>query len=95
MGGLKKTIGDLVAGSNTLFNLDTCLDKARKHGFLVDEDIDACVTAKEKAKALVKLLKEEKLFEIKSHLLPLQGKLWYTWCKNDNSLACRRRGTRA
>uniref|UniRef100_A0A672UTI2 VLIG-type G domain-containing protein n=1 Tax=Strigops habroptila TaxID=2489341 RepID=A0A672UTI2_STRHB len=75
MGGLKKTIGDLVAGSNTLFNLDTCLDKARKHGFLVDEDIDACVTAKEKAKALVKLLKEEKLFEIKSHLLPLQGKL--------------------
>ncbi|XP_061317166.1 interferon-induced very large GTPase 1-like [Pezoporus flaviventris] len=86
MGELKKTIGELVEGSNTLFSLDSCLDKAHKHGFLVDEDTDACVTAKEKAKALVKLLKEEKLFEIKSKLLPLQGKLWYMWCKKDKEL---------
>ncbi|KAM4680776.1 interferon-induced very large GTPase 1-like [Amazona ochrocephala] len=86
MGELKKTIGELVEGTNTLFSLDACLDKARKHGFLVDEDIDACVTAKEKAKVLVKLLKEEKLFEIKSQLLPLQGKLWYMWCKKDKEL---------
>ncbi|XP_005146518.2 up-regulator of cell proliferation [Melopsittacus undulatus] len=86
MDELKKTIGELVEGSNTLFSLDSCLDKARKHGFLVDEDIDACVTAKEKAKELVKLLKEEKLFEIKSKLLPLQGKLWHMWCKKDKEL---------
>lgn len=86
MGELTKTIRDLLEGSNTLFSLDSCLDKARKHGFLVDEDTDACVTAKEKAKALVKLLKKEKLSEIKSQLLPLQGKLWYTWCKKDKEL---------
>uniref|UniRef100_A0A8B9FDR1 VLIG-type G domain-containing protein n=1 Tax=Amazona collaria TaxID=241587 RepID=A0A8B9FDR1_9PSIT len=61
-------------------------EHACKHGFLVDEDIDACVTAKEKAKVLVKLLKEEKLLEIKSQLLPLQGKLWYMWCKKDKEL---------
>ncbi|XP_075605581.1 interferon-induced very large GTPase 1-like [Balearica regulorum gibbericeps] len=87
MGELTKTIRDLLEGSNTLFSLDACLDKARKHGFLVDEDTDACVTAKEKAQALVKLLKKEKLSEIKSQLLPLQGKLWSTWCKKDKELA--------
>ncbi|KAM6432904.1 interferon-induced very large GTPase 1-like [Rhynochetos jubatus] len=86
MGELTKTIRDLLEVSNTLFSLDSCLDKAREHRFLVDEDADACVTAKEKAKALVKLLKREKLFEIKSQLLPLQGNLWYTWCKKDKEL---------
>ncbi|KAM9239940.1 interferon-induced very large GTPase 1-like [Leptosomus discolor] len=86
MGKLTKTIRDLLEGSNTLFSLDACLDKARKHGFLVDEDTDVCVMAKEKAKALVKLLKKEKLSEIKSQLLPLQGKLWYMWCKKDKEL---------
>ncbi|XP_009484907.2 interferon-induced very large GTPase 1 [Pelecanus crispus] len=86
MDELTKTIRDLLEGSNTLFSLDACLDKARKHGFLVDEDTDACVTAKEKAKTLVKLLKRKKLSEIKSQLLPLQGKLWYLWCKKDKEL---------
>ncbi|XP_032842443.2 up-regulator of cell proliferation [Tyto alba] len=86
MDELTKTIRDLLEGSNTLFSLDACLDKARKRGFFIDEDRGACVTAKEKAKALVKLLKKEKLFEIKSQLLPLQGKLWYTWCKKDKEL---------
>ncbi|XP_074676486.1 up-regulator of cell proliferation [Strix aluco] len=86
MGELTKTIRDLLEGSKTLFSLDACLDIAQKHGFKVDEDTDACVTAKEKAKALVKLLKKEKLCEIKSQLLPLQGKLWYQWCKKDKEL---------
>ncbi|XP_054035758.1 interferon-induced very large GTPase 1-like [Dryobates pubescens] len=86
VGELTKTIKDLLEGSNTLFSLDACLDKARKHGFLVDEDAEACVSAKEEAKALVKLLKKEKLFEIKSQLLPLQGQLWYMWCKKDKEL---------
>ncbi|XP_009465673.1 PREDICTED: interferon-induced very large GTPase 1-like [Nipponia nippon] len=86
IGELTQTIRDLLEGSKTLVSLDACLDKAREHGFLVDEDTDACVTAKEKAKELVKLLKQEKLFEIKSQLLPLQGKLWYLWCKNDKEL---------
>ncbi|XP_009941696.2 interferon-induced very large GTPase 1-like isoform X1 [Opisthocomus hoazin] len=86
MDELIKTIKDLLQGSNTLFSLDACLDKARKHGFLVDEDADACVIAKEQAKALVELLKKEKLSEIKSQLLPLQGKLWHMWCKKDKEL---------
>ncbi|KAM6323517.1 interferon-induced very large GTPase 1-like [Aegotheles albertisi] len=86
MDELTKTIRDLLEGSNSVFSLDACLDKARRHGFLVDEDTDRCVTAKEKAKVLVQLLKKEKLFEIKSQLLPLQGKLWYAWCKKDKEL---------
>ncbi|XP_027765443.1 interferon-induced very large GTPase 1-like [Empidonax traillii] len=83
---LTKIIRNLLEGSNPRFSLDACLDKARQHGFLVDEDRPECVTAKAKAKELVTLLKEEKLSEIKSQLLPLQGKLWHQWCKKDKEL---------
>ncbi|XP_068535193.1 interferon-induced very large GTPase 1-like [Anas acuta] len=83
---LTKTIRDLVEGSSTLVSLNACLSTARQHGFLVDEDAEACVTAKETAIKLVNLLKKEKLSEIKSQLLPLQGKLWYLWCKKDKEL---------
>ncbi|XP_057877778.1 interferon-induced very large GTPase 1-like [Melospiza georgiana] len=83
---LAKTIGDLLEGSNPCFSLEACVDKARQHGFIVDADRDACVTAKAKAKELVELLKKEKLSEIKSKLLPLQGKLWYQWCQKDKEL---------
>ncbi|XP_040408160.1 interferon-induced very large GTPase 1-like [Cygnus olor] len=86
MGELTKTIRDLVEGLSTLVSLNACLSTARQHGFLVDEDAEACVTAKEKAITLVNLLKKEKLSEIKSQLLPLQGKLWYMWCKKDKEL---------
>ncbi|KAI1241353.1 hypothetical protein IHE44_0009836, partial [Lamprotornis superbus] len=80
---LIKIIRDFLEGSNPCFSLDACADKARQHGFVVDADQPACVTAKAKAKELVDLLKKEKLSEIKSQLLPLQGKLWYQWCKKD------------
>ncbi|XP_074392443.1 interferon-induced very large GTPase 1-like [Zonotrichia albicollis] len=83
---LTKTIGKLLKGSNPCFSLEACVDKARQHGFIVDADRDACVTAKEKAKELVELLKKEKLSEIKSKLLPLQGKLWHQWCQKDKEL---------
>ncbi|XP_005533088.1 PREDICTED: interferon-induced very large GTPase 1-like [Pseudopodoces humilis] len=83
---LSKTIGNLLEGSNPCFSLDTCADKARQHGFIVDADQPGCVAAKAKAKELVELLKKEKLSEIKSQLLPLQGKLWYQWCKKDKEL---------
>uniref|UniRef100_A0A8C0VDM7 Interferon-induced very large GTPase 1-like n=2 Tax=Cyanistes caeruleus TaxID=156563 RepID=A0A8C0VDM7_CYACU len=83
---LSKTIGNLLAGSNTRFSLDACADKARQQGFIVDADQPGCVAAKAKAKELVELLKKEKLSEIKSQLLPLQGKLWYQWCKKDKEL---------
>uniref|UniRef100_A0A8C0ZDK2 Interferon-induced very large GTPase 1-like n=1 Tax=Cyanistes caeruleus TaxID=156563 RepID=A0A8C0ZDK2_CYACU len=83
---LSKTIGNLLAGSNTCFSLDACMDKARQHGFIVDADQPGCVAAKAKAKELVELLKKEKLSEIKSQLLPLQGELWYQWCKKDKEL---------
>ncbi|XP_066036273.1 interferon-induced very large GTPase 1-like [Chamaea fasciata] len=86
MDQLTETIGNLLEGSNPHFSLDTCVDKARQHGFIVDADQPACVTAKAKAKELVDLLKKEKLSEIKSQLLPLQGKLWYQWCKKDKEL---------
>uniref|UniRef100_A0A8C5IY50 VLIG-type G domain-containing protein n=1 Tax=Junco hyemalis TaxID=40217 RepID=A0A8C5IY50_JUNHY len=83
---LTKTIGNLLEGSNPCFSLEACVDKARQHGFIVDADQHACLTAKAKAKELVELLKKEKLSEIKSQLLPLQGKLWYQWCQKDKEL---------
>ncbi|XP_063009467.1 interferon-induced very large GTPase 1-like [Melospiza melodia melodia] len=83
---LTKTIGNLLQGSNPCFSLESCMDKARQNGFVVDADRAACVTAKAKAKELVELLKKEKLSEIKSQLLPLQGKLWYQWCQKDKEL---------
>ncbi|XP_063278874.1 interferon-induced very large GTPase 1-like [Prinia subflava] len=83
---LTNIIMDLLEGSNLRFSLDACVDKARQHGFVVDADKPACVTAKAKAKELVDLLKKEKLSEIKSQLLPLQGKLWNEWCKKDKEL---------
>ncbi|XP_064267495.1 interferon-induced very large GTPase 1-like [Passer domesticus] len=86
MDQLTKTIGDLLEGSNPCFSLEACMDKARQHGFIVDADQPECVTAKAKAKELVELLKKEKLSEIKSKLLPLQGKLWYQWCQKDKEL---------
>ncbi|KAM4902821.1 interferon-induced very large GTPase 1-like [Sylvia borin] len=86
MDQLTKTIGNLVEESNVRFSLDACLDKAHQHKFVVDADQPAYVTAKAKAKELVDLLKKEKLSEIKSQLLPLQGKLWNEWCKKDKEL---------
>uniref|UniRef100_A0A8C3TWN4 VLIG-type G domain-containing protein n=1 Tax=Catharus ustulatus TaxID=91951 RepID=A0A8C3TWN4_CATUS len=86
MDQLTKIIRNLLEGSNPCFSLDSCADKARQHGFMVDADKPTCVTAKAKAKELVDLLKKEKLSEIKSQLLPLQGKLWYQWCKKDKEL---------
>ncbi|RMB94633.1 hypothetical protein DUI87_28868 [Hirundo rustica rustica] len=86
MDQLTKAIGNLLEVSNPCFSLDACVDKARQHGFIVDAHQPACVTAKAKAKELVDLLKKEKLSEIKSQLLPLQGKLWDQWCKKDKEL---------
>ncbi|RMB94659.1 hypothetical protein DUI87_28894 [Hirundo rustica rustica] len=86
MDQLTKIIRNLLEGSSSHFSLNASVDKARQHGFIVDADQPACVTAKAKAKELVDLLKKEKLSEIKSQLLPLQGKLWYQWCKKDKEL---------
>ncbi|XP_030125247.4 interferon-induced very large GTPase 1 [Taeniopygia guttata] len=83
---LTKTIGNLLEGSNPCFSVEACADKARQHGFVVDADQPACVTAKAEAKELVELLKKEKLSEIKSRLLPLQGELWHQWCQKDKEL---------
>ncbi|XP_054149385.1 interferon-induced very large GTPase 1-like [Melozone crissalis] len=83
---LTKTIGNLLEGSNPCFSLEACVDKALQHGFIVDADRAECLSAKAKAKELVELLKKEKLSEIKSKLLPLQGKLWHQWCQKDKEL---------
>ncbi|XP_037988001.1 interferon-induced very large GTPase 1-like [Motacilla alba alba] len=83
---LTKSIRDLLDGSNRCFSLEACVANARQHGFIMDADQPACVTAKAKAKELVELLKKEKLSEIKSQLLPLQGRLWYQWCQKDKEL---------
>ncbi|KAM4787368.1 interferon-induced very large GTPase 1-like isoform 1-T2 [Cyanocitta cristata] len=83
---LTETIQNLLERSHPRFSLEACLDKARQHRFIVDADQPACLTAKAKAKELVELLKKEKLSEIKSQLLPLQGKLWYQWCQKDKEL---------
>ncbi|XP_066170663.1 interferon-induced very large GTPase 1-like [Sylvia atricapilla] len=86
MDQLTKILSNLLEGSNPHFSLVACVDKARQHGFVVDVDQPTCAIAKAKAKELVNFLKKEKLSEIKSQLLPLQGKLWYQWCKKDKEL---------
>ncbi|XP_032911651.1 interferon-induced very large GTPase 1-like [Catharus ustulatus] len=75
MDQLTKIIRDLLEGSKPCFSLDACADKARQHGFVVDADQPACVAVKVKAKDPVKLLKKEKLSDIKPQLKELKESL--------------------
>lgn len=51
-----------------------------------DEDQRDFKEAKEKAEALMTVLREMEIHQVKEHLLPLQGKLWQHWRKKDKEL---------
>ncbi|XP_074073582.1 interferon-induced very large GTPase 1-like [Macrotis lagotis] len=86
MDELTSVIKRLLKSSGPFLSLEDCANVARQHGFLVDVDRKECQEAKEKAQALMALMKEMKLSEMKENLLPLQGELWHKWCKKDKEL---------
>ncbi|XP_061403897.1 interferon-induced very large GTPase 1-like [Lethenteron reissneri] len=59
---------------------------ARQYGFIVDEDDKQCKEGKDLAKDLLSLISDKPLCSIKETFLPLQGKLWQSWCKKDKEL---------
>uniref|UniRef100_A0A8C8RF39 VLIG-type G domain-containing protein n=1 Tax=Pelusios castaneus TaxID=367368 RepID=A0A8C8RF39_9SAUR len=83
---LATKIKDLLAGSNHICSLETCVKIAHQHNFLIDEDKEECKEAKSMAQTLMVLLKENNLSGMKEALLPLQGSLWHKWCKKDKEL---------
>ncbi|KAI4537600.1 hypothetical protein MG293_012463 [Ovis ammon polii] len=93
---LTTAIRCLLEISNTALSLDNCAHIARKQGMLIDEDQRDCKEAKEKAEALMTLLREMEIPRVKEHLLPLQGKLWQLWCTKDKELYhLREKGNRS
>ncbi|XP_043851266.1 interferon-induced very large GTPase 1-like [Dromiciops gliroides] len=96
MDELASVINSLLKSSGPFRSLEDCAEVARQHGFLVDVDRKECQEAKGKAQALVALMKEMKLSEMKEKLLPLQGELWHQWCKKDKELChLREKGNRS
>ncbi|XFG07730.1 hypothetical protein AB1E19_011354 [Capra hircus] len=96
IGELTTVIRRLLELSNTALSLEHCAHIARKQGMLIDEDQRDCKEAKEKAEALMTLLGEMAIPQVKEHLLPLQGKLWQLWCKKDKELHhLREKGNRS
>ncbi|XP_036602734.1 interferon-induced very large GTPase 1-like [Trichosurus vulpecula] len=96
MDELTNVINRLLRTSGPFLSLEDCAEVARCHGFLVDVDRKECQEAKGKAQALLVLMKEMKLSEMKERLLPLQGELWHQWCKKDKELChLREKGNRS
>ncbi|MXQ98444.1 hypothetical protein E5288_WYG010518 [Bos mutus] len=96
IGELTTTIRRLLELCNTALSLENCAQVARKQGMLIDEDQRDCKEAKEKAEALMTLLREMEISQVKENLLPLQGKLWQLWCKKDKELYhLREKGNRS
>ncbi|XP_006117650.2 interferon-induced very large GTPase 1-like [Pelodiscus sinensis] len=83
---LAATIKDLLADSIPSGSLETCVEVARQHGFLIDEDKEECKQAKSMALKVIAFFKETSLLGMKEKLLPLQGELWHKWCKKDKEL---------
>ncbi|XP_068963943.1 interferon-induced very large GTPase 1-like [Petaurus breviceps papuanus] len=96
MDELTSVINHLLKSSGPFLSLEDCAEVARRHGFFVDVDRKECQEAKGKAQALLALMKEMKLSEMKERLLPLQGELWHQWCKKDKELChLREKGNRS
>ncbi|XP_017651945.1 interferon-induced very large GTPase 1-like, partial [Nannospalax galili] len=93
---LTAAITHLLELSDAALSLEDCSQIACEQGFLVDEDQIDCKEAKEKAEAIIALLAESKLSQIKENLLPLQGQLWPLWCKKDKEFYhLREKGNRS
>ncbi|KAL6085749.1 hypothetical protein STEG23_006992 [Scotinomys teguina] len=80
------TIKHLLEISGTALSIEDCSQMAKKQRFLIDKDRKELKEAKEKAQTNMDLLEQYKLSKIKEDLLPLQGRLWHSWCKKDKEL---------
>uniref|UniRef100_S4RRJ0 VLIG-type G domain-containing protein n=2 Tax=Petromyzon marinus TaxID=7757 RepID=S4RRJ0_PETMA len=75
----------LFLDNSKILNIEACSAIARQYGFVVDEDDKQCEEGKDMVKVLLSLISNKPLCSIKE-FLPLQGKLWQSWCKKDKEL---------
>ncbi|XP_007527873.2 interferon-induced very large GTPase 1-like [Erinaceus europaeus] len=93
---LTMAIRRLLELSDTALSLEDCARVAHSQGFIIDEDHTECKEAKGKADTLVALLRDMDKSHMKEYSLPLQGKLWHSWCKQDKELYhLKEKGTRS
>ncbi|XP_069055051.1 interferon-induced very large GTPase 1-like [Lepisosteus oculatus] len=64
-------------------SLKACIEVARRHSIVTDEVNEKCREGHEIAQRLMDLIKKEDLANVKRTFLPLQGDLWYEWCRKD------------
>ncbi|MBN3324237.1 GVIN1 GTPase, partial [Atractosteus spatula] len=64
-------------------SLKACIEVARRHSIVTDEVNEKCREGHEIAQRLMDLIKKEKPGNVKNTFLPLQGDLWYEWCRKD------------
>ncbi|KAM3915637.1 interferon-induced very large GTPase 1-like [Leptodactylus fuscus] len=81
--GIATAIQSLLAISKERYSLYTCASIAGSQGFTVDVDKELCKQGKDDAQALLVLLKENQVSDIKEKFLPLQGELWHMWSIKD------------
>ncbi|XP_040140773.2 interferon-induced very large GTPase 1-like [Ictidomys tridecemlineatus] len=90
------TLKKLLKNSTSPCSLNNCANIARKYEFIIDEDQRDCQEAGKKADIIIDLLGKVKLSQRKEELLPLQGQLWYDWCKKDKEFyQVRKKGNRS
>ncbi|KAI4895532.1 hypothetical protein NFI96_032703, partial [Prochilodus magdalenae] len=68
------------------FCLEESSELAKRCGFRVDEDSEDCQEGKTGALEVTELLKGEDISQIKTKLLPCQGKLWQEWSSKNKQL---------
>ncbi|KAI4890213.1 hypothetical protein NFI96_009013 [Prochilodus magdalenae] len=68
------------------FCLEESSELAKRCGFRVDEDSEECQEGKTGALELMELLKRDDISQIKTKLLPCQGKLWQEWSSKNKQL---------
>ncbi|VTJ84409.1 Hypothetical predicted protein [Marmota monax] len=90
------TLKKLLKDCTSPCSLNNCANIARKYEFIIDEDQRDCQEAGKKADIIMDLLGKVKLSQRKEKLLPLQGQLWYDWCKKDKEFyQMRKKGNRS
>ncbi|XP_077940754.1 interferon-induced very large GTPase 1-like isoform X2 [Gasterosteus aculeatus] len=75
---LRETIGKIMSGSHSLFQLES-MNKVC--GIKVDEEDTVCQKGKSAAMKIVQLLQGIEVSKIKDTYLPCQGQLWKEWSK--------------
>ncbi|KAI4891118.1 hypothetical protein NFI96_030116, partial [Prochilodus magdalenae] len=72
--------------SSPTFSVEESSELAKGYQFRVDEDSEDCQEGKTGAQEITELLKREDISQIKTKLLPCQGKLWQEWSSKNKQL---------